>query len=455
MKDMKLHFCGGARTVTGVNYFLETKDSKVLIDCGLLQGEDGKQKDFPYQPSEIEAVFITHAHLDHIGRLPELVKKGFKGKIFCTKPTIGLTRISLVDSAEIEGYRSRETGEEPSFTIEDIEGVMKLFEGADYGEKREFKNLSFCFRDAGHILGSAIIEFWAEEQKIVFSGDLGNPPVPLLKATEFIQEADYVIVDSVYGDRIHETKYERRDILEDTIEETVARGGTILIPSFAMERAQEILYELNDLVENNRIPQIPVFIDSPMAIELTEVYKKYPEYFNKRATYLIESGDDLFRFPGLKLTPTVNESKQINNIEPPKIIIAGSGMSTGGRILHHELRYLSDPRSAFIAICYQAKGTLGRQIVEGAKEVRIFGQTIPVKAKVTTINGYSAHADKEDIYNWVSKMVNQKERRKLKKVFAVQGEEKASKAFAQIVRDRLGVTAVVPKPNQSIVLTKD
>ncbi len=452
---MKLHFCGGARTVTGVNYFLETKGAKVLIDCGLLQGESKEQKGFSYNPSEIEAVFITHAHLDHIGRLPELVKGGFKGKIFCTKPTIDLTEISLADSAEIERYRARENNREPSFTSEDIEKTMGLFEGVDYGKKEKFNDISFCFRDAGHILGSAIIEFWAEDQKIVFSGDLGNPPVPLLRATEFIQEADYVVVDSVYGDRVHETKHQRRDILEDTIEETVARGGTILIPSFAMERTQEILYELNDLVENNRIPRIPVFIDSPMAIELTEVYKNHPEYFNKQATYLIKSGDDLFKFPGLKLTPTVDESKKINNVEPPKIIIAGSGMSTGGRILHHELRYLSDPRSAFISICYQAKGTLGRQIVGGAKKVRIYGQTIPVKLKVVAIGGYSAHADREDVYNWISKMVSQQEGRSLKKVFAVQGEEKASKAFAQIIKDRLGISAIVPKPNQTVVLTKD
>lgn len=454
---MKLYFYGGAQMVTGVNYLLETQKSKVIVDCGLFQGgpeaDANNEQKFPYNPEEVEAVFITHSHIDHIGRLPKLVKEGFRGKIYSTWPTKDFAEVMLRDSE----YLARQRGEESKFiyNLEDVEKTLELFEGINYGEEKKLASgIKFCLRDAGHILGSAIVEILADSKKIVFSGDMGNPPVPLLKATEFIQEADYVVVESVYGDRIHETKYQRKDLLEDTIEETVARGGTILIPSFALERTQELLYELNELIENHRVPHIPVFVDSPLAIRLTKIYQKYPDYFNKEATYLIESGDNLFNFPGLKLTSTVEESKSINNVKPPKIIMAGSGMSTGGRILYHELRYLSDPNSTFLVVCYQVVGTLGRRILEGASEVNIFGQTVPINARIKTISGYSAHADQEDLYFWVSKMAGGYGSKKhtLKKVFVTQGEIVPAKALAQRIKDHLGVSTVVPELNQSFQL---
>lgn len=443
--------------VTGVNYLLETKNSKIIVDCGLFQGgpeaDANNERQFPYRPEEIEAVFITHSHIDHIGRLPKLVKEGFKGKIYSTRPTKDFAEIMLRDSE----YLARQRGVENEFIYnsEDVEKTLELFEGTDYNEEKQLASgIKFCLRDAGHILGSAIVEVWADKRKIVFSGDLGNPPVPFLKATEFIQEADYVVVESAYGDRIHETKYQRKDLLEDTIEETVAQGGTILIPSFALERTQELLYELNELVENHRVPCLPVFVDSPLAIRLTKIYQKYPDYFNQEATYLIESGDNLFSFPGLKLTSTVEESKGINNVKPPKIIMAGSGMSTGGRILYHELRYLSDPKSTFLVVCYQVAGTLGRRILEGAREVNILGQMIPVNAKIKTIGGYSAHADQDDLYLWVSKMAGNCDGKKhaLKEVFVTQGEEAPARALVQRLRDHLGVPAVAPELNQSCQL---
>ena len=449
---MKLHFYGGARWVTGVNYLLETKQSKILIDCGLFQGGGAarkmNRKRFAYQPKEIEAVLITHAHIDHIGRLPRLVKEGFRGKIMATRPTKDFAEVMLFDAEEIQQEIAKTMGRQSAYNRSDVEKTLELFQAIDYQEKIELnKEISFCFREAGHILGSAIIEVWAEDKKIVFSGDLGNPPVPLLRPTEFIQEADYLVIESTYGDRIHEDKQQRKDLLEDVIEDTVARGGTLLIPSFALERTQEILYELNELVENHRIPRIPIFLDSPLAIKLTEIYQDYPDYFNQEAGYLIKSGDDIFKFPGLKMTLTAEESKKIKNISSPKIILAGSGMSTGGRILHHEKRYLADPKNTLLIICYQVPGTLGRKILDGARTVRIYGQEVPNKIQVRAIGGYSAHADQAMLCNWVRPMKDA-----LKRVFVVQGEEKPALALTQQIKDHLGLSAEAPEMGQVVSL---
>ena len=429
--------------MTGVNYLLETRRAKILIDCGLFQGGRDARKmnrqKFPYQPSQIEAVLITHSHIDHIGRLPRLVKEGFRGKILATRPTKDFAQAMLFDAEKIGEF---------AYNQSDVEKTLQLFQGIDYGRKIKLnEEISFCFREAGHILGSAIIEIWAEGQKVVFSGDLGNPPVPLLRPTEFIRKADYAIVESTYGDRLHETKEQRKDLLENVIEDTVTQGGTLLIPSFALERTQEVLYELNELAENHRIPRIPIFIDSPLAIKLTKIYQKYPDYFNQEAVYLIKSGDDLFKFPGLRMTQTVEESKKIAQVSPPKIIIAGSGMSTGGRILHHEKRYLADPKNTFLVICYQVPGTLGRKILSGVKTVKIFGQEIPNRIQVKAIGGYSAHADQEMLCLWVKQMKDT-----LKRVFVVQGEEKSALALVQHIKDHLGLPAEAPEMGRVVEL---
>ncbi|NQV00692.1 MAG: MBL fold metallo-hydrolase [Parcubacteria group bacterium] len=449
---MKLHFYGGARWVTGSNYLLETQKTKILVDCGLFQGgRDARkmnQQEFSYDPSQVEAVLVTHAHIDHIGRLPYLVKKGFKGKIFATKPTKDFVKAMLFDAEEINYEISRTTGKEPFYNRLDVKKTLELFQGIDYKEKIKLNNeISFCFRDAGHVLGSAIIEVWAEDRKIVFSGDLGNPPVPILRPTEFIKEADYVLVESTYGDRIHEDKKKRKDLLENVIENVAAQKGVLLLPSFALERTQEVLYELNELVENHCIPQMPIFLDSPLAIKLTEIYQKYPEYFNQKADDLIKSGDDIFKFPGFKMTRTATESKQINQVNPPKIILAGSGMSTGGRILHHEIQYLSDPKNTLLIVCYQVPGTLGRKILDGAKTVRIFGQEIPVKLQIKAIGGYSAHADQKTLCYWVRQMKDS-----LKKVFVVHGEEGPAMALSQYIEDHLGLPTQVPEIGQVVEL---
>jgi len=457
---MKLHFYGATRMVTGSNYLLETENTKILVDCGMFQGarhsEEKNYEDFPFNPSEIDFLLITHAHLDHIGRVPKLFKDGFRGKILATQPTKDFAYEALLDSQRILEKEAKRSHRKPIYTKEDVEKSLELVEGINYGKKINLGEGASCrFRDAGHILGSAIIEIWIkdksniekETKKIVFSGDLGNPPVPLLRHTEFINEADYVLIESTYGDRIHEPEKQRRDLLENVIEDTITRGGTLMIPSFALERTQELLYELNGLVENHRIPKVPIFIDSPLAIRSLEVYKKYPEYYNKKATYLIKSGDDLFKFPGLTLTRTVEESKEINNVKSPKIIIAGSGMSTGGRILHHEIRYLPQPENTILIIGFQVAGALGRRILEGAKEVKIFRETIPVRAEVRAIGGYSAHADQEGLKNWINKI-----KRPIKHVFVVHGEESSAMALVQLIKDHLGFEASAPMLNDVVEL---
>ncbi len=453
---MKLHFYGGARSVTGANYLLEDKDIKILVDCGLVQGvrhaEEKNYEDFPYNPKDIDYLLLTHAHIDHTGRIPKLYKDGFRGKIITTKATKDLAYYILSDSQKILEKEAKRYRQEPLYSKKDVEDSLKLAEGVEYGEKINLgKGVACRFRDAGHILGSAIIEVWFKNgkssKKIVFSGDLGNPPVPLLKPTEFIDKADYVVIESAYGDRLHETKEQRKDLLENAIEDTVNRNGVLMIPSFAMERTQEMLYELNALVENGRVPKAPVFIDSPLAINLLGVYKKYPNYYNKKAIYLIKSGDNLFKFPGLTFTKTVEESKRINEISPPKIIIAGSGMSTGGRILYHELRYLPDPNSAILFVGFQVAGTLGRRILDGEKSVKIFGEDVPVRAEIRSIPGYSAHADQKMLADWINKI-----KRPIKHVFVVQGEESAELALVQIIEDHLGVEASAPTLNESVDL---
>lgn len=454
---MKLHFCGGAETVTGIKSLIEAKAGpkksvKILVDCGTVQGarkdEEENYKDFAFNASEIDYLFVTHAHIDHIGLIPKLCKEGFKGKIFATAPTIDLARITLEDSCKLLKREARELGKQPLYTKKDIEKALSLMRSAQYNKRRKLPGeIYFRLQDAGHILGSAIVELWVEGKKIVFSGDLGNAPVPLLNPPAKISVADYVVVESTYGNRVHEDRIERKEILENVIEEVFGKRGVLMIPAFAVERTQELLFELNELVENNRIPSIPIFIDSPLAIKITEVYKKYQNYFNKKAAYLIKSGDDLFKFPGLRLTESAEESKAINRIAPPKIIIAGSGMSTGGRILFHEKMYLSDSRSCLLIISFQVKGSLGRKLLEGAKKVNIFNEDVLVRAKVISIGGYSSHADQKDLYNWLTGFS-----KPIKQVFAVHGEKEAAEDLVQLIKDHLGFSASVPKKNETVEL---
>ena len=329
----------------------------------------------------------------------------------------------------------------------DIDAAMKQWEGLNYHEEFEIGDFKINFRDAGHILGSSIIEVFYGKKKIVFTGDLGNSPTPLLRSTEKVGNADFLIIETTYGNREHEGKAERKIKLERIIEDTISAGGVLMIPAFSIERTQELLFELNDLAENSRIPQVPVFLDSPLAIGAVEIYKKYEDYYNKEAKYIMDSGDDLFKFPGLRFTKTTEESKQINEVPPPKVIIAGSGMSTGGRIPHHERRYLPDPKSTLLLISYQVSGSLGRQLEDGAKEVNILGETVPVRARIVTLPGYSAHPDMNGLFEFVENNY-----KTLEKVFAIQSEPKSSLFFVQLIRDHLGIDTIAPKYGDSFEL---
>ncbi len=449
---VKISFFGGTQEVTGANYLLETEKTRILIDCGMFQCPRfcsvKNRGDFPYDPASIDALLPTHAHIDHIGRIPKLVSKGFRGTIYSTPPTRDFGFLMLEDSLgvlEKEASHEGETG--ALYTLDDLDSAMKLWKGIPYGEKLTIGDFEIWFHNAGHILGSAMIEIHAEGKKILFTGDLGNVPMPLLSPPEKISGMDVIVIESAYGNRIHEDIDERKGKLERAIEDTVRRGGTLIIPSFALERTQELLVECNNLIEHGRIPRVPIFIDSPLAIRATEVYRRYQDYFNADMRALIRSGDDIFQFPGLHLTLHAEDSKAINNVQGPKVIFAGAGMMNGGRILHHARRYLPDKKNMILFIGYQAAGSLGRRILDGEKRVKIWREEVPVEAEVRSIRGYSAHADTNGLFSFVENNAES-----LKRVFVVQGEPAASLFLSQRIRDYLGINATAPEFGEIVSL---
>lgn len=445
---MKLTFYGGVGEVTGSNYLLESGDTKVLIDCGLFQGNDFCQQcnfdPFAYDPKNIAAVFVTHAHIDHVGRIPRLVNQGFHGKIYSTPPTRDAAELLLVDSQHLLKTITDGT---TLYGMSDVETTRQQWEGVAYHREIIIGSFRVTFRDAGHVIGSSTILIEAEGKKIIFSGDLGNTPAPLLKPTEPLPVVDYCVMEATYGDRNHEDIAERKERLEDVIEDTARRGGTLMIPAFAMERTQELIYEIHRLMDENRIPKIPIFVDSPLALKLTAVYERYIDYLDPSARTSVDSGRRLFNFSMLQTTLTKEESKMINDVKPPKVVIAGAGMSNGGRILHHELRYLPDPQSTILFIGYQSSGTLGRHIFDGVKKVSVLGEDVDVRCRIERISGYSAHADQSQLIDWLVGG-----RMSVKKVFLVHGEPDAARVLAQKIRDELALAVVIPQEEESVVL---
>ena len=467
---MTLQFCGAAKTVTGSCYYIDTGKFKFLVDCGAFQGDrevDKLNKEpFQFDPAKIDIVFLTHAHFDHCGRLPMLVKQGFKGRIVSTQPTRDLTRIVLLDSANLQGeeyerWIERNNGDEeseeayakkPLYTEQDVEETMNLFEVYPYGDSVNLHNgCEFRMRDAGHIIGSCIFEFWLTNEagrtrKIVFSGDLGQPGARIVKDPDMIREADYVVVESTYGDRLHKDKDETTLELLSILKDAQKTEGNILIPSFAIERTQEVLYEINLFVENRLLEGLPVYLDSPMANKATEVFRQYPSFYDEDARRLLDKGDDPFDFPGFHKIESVDESKRLID-KRGVVIMAGSGMCTGGRILHHIKNNIMYPKTHMIFVGYQVKGTLGRDIVDGATTIKVFGEEIEVNAQIHTLGGFSAHGDQRDMRYWVRSFGHSP-----KRIFITHGEEDIAFKFAGNLQQDLKVDTLVPDMNEIVEL---
>ncbi len=450
MSKLQITFYSGVGTVTGANFMLESLKTRILVDCGLIQGTPDayleNKKPFEYDPKSVDFLFVTHAHMDHIGRVCKLVKEGFDGIIYSTEETKSLANIMIADALKVMSLKEKdETSdikEEPLYSVNDFNKTMALWRTLPYYKKSKIgDDFEVLLKDAGHILGSSMYEFYFGGKKIVFTGDSGNSPAPLLKDTDTITDADFLIVDSVYGDRNHEDKDYRDKRFKQVLLDTIAKGGALVIPAFSIERTQVILYTLNNLIEDKIIPSIPVFLDSPLALKVTDIYKHYIKDFNKEVKNEISSGDNIFSFPKLNIIHSREESGEIVKTPNPKVIIAGSGMSSGGRVVGHEIQFLPDPNSTILLMGYQAVGTLGRRIQDKPKEIEINGQMIPVRARIENITGYSSHKDSDGIVDMVSNTANT-----VQKVFVVMGEPKSALFLAQRLRDELGVVVTYPEP---------
>ena len=455
---MKVRCLGAAKNVTGSRFLVETEESRILIDCGLYQEREFRSRNwenFPVKPSSIQHVILTHAHIDHCGFLPKLIKDGFNGTIFCTSPTSEIAEIALLDTAHLQEAdadlkkkrherekRKAPYPEIPLYTVKDARQVSGHFKTISYEEKIDITpDIKAIFHDAGHILGSAHIELRVREEKekiCVFSGDIGRWNKPILRDPTLIESADYVFMESTYGNRSHGDHGACPRDLAKIINETNKAGGNIIIPTFAIERAQELLYCISRHLKDNKIPHLMTFLDSPMAIDVTKVFKKYPDYFDEDARALIEKGEDLFSSPLLKTAQSTQESKAINHVKGTAIVMSGSGMCTGGRIKHHLLRNLGRTESTILFVGYQAKGTLGREILGRPSRVRVFGQNVSIRARIEKINGFSAHADRDELLRWVTGF-----KKAPKKIFVIHGEDAAAEEFAELLKNKLTAEIIV------------
>jgi metallo-beta-lactamase family protein len=454
---MKLTFCGASRIVTGSCYHIDTGKDKVLVDCGMFQGPKKITRmnydDFAFDPKEVTRLFLTHAHIDHSGLIPKLVDQGFYGEIICTTATKDLCKILLEDSAhmhetgtEHENRRRDREGlppRKPLYTRREVADAMKLFRTVDYGEKHDITDgISVRYQDAGHILGSSIIELFIGNRKLVFSGDLGQWDNPIVKDPTLVEDADYLFIESTYGDRLHEESGDREQLLKQYIIQTHDKGGKLMIPSFAVERTQELLYAMHDMIEAKEFPNEKVFLDSPLAMRATEVFTKHRECYDEEAS----ACKNPFKFQNLQYTHNARDSKKLNDYSMPCIIIAGSGMCTGGRIRHHLRHGLDNEKNTLLFVGYQAEGTLGRVILEGAKSVKMMGLEIDVNADVQKIDGFSAHSDYKGLLRWARGF-----KKKPKLTFVVHGEPDASESLKQKLETE-GFTCKVPSILQKVEL---
>jgi metallo-beta-lactamase family protein len=446
----KISFHGGVGSVTGANFLLETEKAKVLVDCGLVQGSEFAPKEncevFAYDASAVDVLLVTHAHADHIGRIPKLLHDGFHGVIYSTPPTRDLAAVMLADAYMVMQAEAEKYGHPICYDREDIDAALRVWKTHDYHSPFEIQDgITVNFTDAGHILGSAMITLTRNGKKFLFTGDVGNSPQPLLNPPEIVKDYDYILMESVYGDRLHEGVSERTAMLRSYIEDTIRKQGTLIIPAFSLERTQAMLFEINNFFETGGLTPIPVFLDSPLAIKVTDLYRNHQGYLKKAVIEQIQGGDDIFDFPKFKMTQTVAESSKIADVKGAKIIIAGSGMSHGGRILRHEQNLLEDPKTTLLLVGYQAVGSVGRLLEDGAKRIRIDGVPVKVKARVGKINGYSGHADRDQLLNYVSEGCA-----KTKQAFVCMGEERAALFLVQRLHDYLGLNAIAPSPHDSI-----
>jgi metallo-beta-lactamase family protein len=466
--QIKLKFLGAVQNVTGSSHLLNVNGIRLLIDCGLYQERHFRERNwnpFPIPPESIDAVLLTHAHLDHCGLLPKLVNEGFKGKIYCTVATAELARIILLDSAKIqeedaEHKRKRHAKqgrkgpypEVPLYTTEDAQACFPLFSPVEYREAVSLNDgVEATFYDAGHVLGSSIIRAkvrWdGQERIILFSGDIGRPNRPILCDPTVFDAADYVLVESTYGDRLHDEAMDVKKIIGSVINSTKKAGGNIIVPSFALERSQEILYYMNELLLEKAIPSIKIFLDSPMASRITEVFQKHLDLLDEQMTRFIRNFGSPFNLPQVEMAGDAIQSKAINNIKGTVMVIAGSGMCTGGRIKYHLANNISRPQSSIMFVGYQAAGTLGRQIIDGAKTVRILGEQHQVKANIVQVHGFSAHADRYELLTWLKGLQSPP-----REVFVIHGETENSLSFGNYLREQTGWDVSVPAYLDEVVL---
>jgi len=460
----KLHFLGAARQVTGSRYCLESDGTKVLVDCGLFQEREFQSRNWEQSPipaGEINALLLTHVHIDHSGLIPKLCREGFRGKIHCTRPSVPLAEVLLRDSAEIqeedaaytrrrhkrEGRRGRYP-EVPLYTEPAVEHCLPQFVGHPYQRRVELGGgISATFRDAGHILGSAMLEVVLEnggqQRRVLFSGDIGQWNKPLIRDPTLFDEADYVVMESTYGDREHEQAGDIETQLADAINTTFARGGNVVIPTFAVERSQELMYSISLLVRADRIPDCRVFLDSPMAVDVTDVFRQFPDYLDKETVQLINSGQPPLHFPGLQMVRSAKESKEINKVREPSMIMSTSGMCTSGRIKHHLRQNIDREESTVLFVGYQARGTLGRQILEGKERVRIHGRDYPVRAEIRQIYGFSGHAGRSGLLRWIGNLKSPP-----RQVFLTHGEEEAAESLAAEIKRLDAFPVTIPAYQQ-------